>query len=125
MIAWNYSKLAPDYGHGQMKELNALLKEIFRNFDINIHMRKGKLEVKSRVEPKDMIIKIMKKISMIYPVDFVLAFGDEDRYGDILSFLDQRKNYSRLCSSNCSTNTFGIKNTQFLQNVLLRLIDGN
>ena len=94
MISWNYSKLAPDYGQGQMKELNSLLKDVFRNFDIEINKRKGKLEVKSKIEPKNLIMKIMNRLSMISPIDFVFAFGNEDRYQEIFSFLDNKRNYN-------------------------------
>ena len=125
MIIWNYSKLSPDYGLGQMKELNSLLKEVFRNFDIEINMRKGKLEVKSMIEPKSLIMKIMNRMSVINPIDFVFAFGDEDRYHNILTFLDNKKNFNRFISNNCSTTTCTMRNTQFLQNILMKLIDEN
>ena len=94
MISWNYSKVAPDYGQGQMKELNSLLKDLFQNFDISITSHKGALEVKSKAEPKTLITEIMKKRAKIYPIDFMLAFGDDERYANVFQFLDNRRNYS-------------------------------
>jgi trehalose-phosphatase len=122
MIIWNYSKVAQDYGQGQMKELSSLLKDLFRNFEIDINERKGKLECKSKAEPKSLILKIMNKMSIISPIDFVFAFGDDERYHDVFSFLDSKKNYNRFCASNCSSSTCTIKGTQFLQSVLMKLL---
>jgi trehalose 6-phosphate synthase/phosphatase len=96
MIAWNYSKVAPDYGQGQMKEMNSLLKDLFRNFDIEIVTGKGKLEVKSKAETKKLILKILGKLRDINPVDFIFAFGDKDRYEDIFSFLENKRNYYKF-----------------------------
>lgn len=114
MIIWNYSKVSPEYGQGQMKELSTHLKDLFRNFEIDINERKGKLECKSKAEPKSLILKIMNKMSIISPIDFVFAFGDDERYHDVLSFVDNKKNYSRFCTSNCTSFTCSIKGTQFL-----------
>jgi trehalose-phosphatase len=122
MIIWNYSKVAPDYGQGQMKELSSLLKDLFRNFEIEINERKNKLECKSKAEPKSLILKIMNKMSIISPIDFVFAFGDDERYHDVFSFLDNKKNYNRFCAANCSSSTCTVKGTQFLQSVLMKLL---
>lgn len=124
MIAWNFSRVAPDYGLGQMKELHSLLKDVIRNFDIEINAYKGFLEVKSKAEPKALITKIMQKLSLVAPIDFVFAFGDDERYNDIFSFLENKKNYSRYCAPKCTSVAFSNKNAQFIQSVLMKLIEG-
>jgi len=91
MISWNFHRLAPDYAQGQVKELHSLLKDLFRNFDIEMNISKGFLEVKSKANPKQLIVKIMQKLSMIEPLDFVLTIGDESRYEEIFTFLNNKK----------------------------------
>jgi len=65
----------------------------------------------------------MQKLAIVNPVDFVLAFGDKERYEDTFSFLDSTKNFNGLCADKCTSTTLDIKNSQFLQNVLAKLLD--
>ena len=50
-------------------------------------MRKGYLEVKTKIDSQSLIQKIMTKMSNIEPIDFVFAIGNEERYKDVFSYI--------------------------------------
>ena len=116
-------EVAPDYGQGQMKELNSLLKDIFCNFDLNINARKGFLEVKTKIDPKLLLHKIMEKLWLVSPIDFIFTFGNEERYRDVFDFLENKKNYSRYWSPQCTSVSLTHKNQQFIQSVLMKFLE--
>lgn len=97
MISWNYHRLTPEYGQGQAKELHSLLKDVFRNLEIEINNRKGCLEVKSKADPKDFIqTKIIKKMNSQKPIDFIFTFGNETRYSSIFQMMNSKKHITKL-----------------------------
>ena len=106
-----------------MKELNSLLKDIFCNFDLDIIARKGFLEVKTKMDPKKLILKIMEKLWLVSPIDFIFSFGNEERYRDVFDFLDNKKNYSRYCSPQWTAVSLTHKNQQFIQSVLMKFLE--
>jgi Trehalose-phosphatase len=106
-----------------MKELKSLLKDVFCNFDVNIRSTKGSLEVKTKIDSQSLITKIMTKISYIRPVDFVFTIGNEERYKDVFSFLDNKRNYSQYLAPKCTSVCLSQKNQHSVQAILMKFLE--
>lgn len=89
MIVWNYKDSDQDLAKWQAKELINQIEHIFSQLPIEVLQGKQCLEViPKRVKRTKLVKRMIKKLAMKQPIDFILYIGDDMQNEKVYNFLN-------------------------------------